>query len=366
MEKRCYNFAAGPSAMPLEVLKEAQRDLLCYPGAGCSVMEMSHRSQSYQDIIDRAEATLRRLLNIPEDYAVLFLQGGATGQFSAIPMNLTHQGETTAYMVTGNFSGKAQIEAARWGNAVIVASSKDRNFTYVPKITPADIPQDAKYLHICGNNTIYGLTFNSLPNHGNVSIVGDWSSALLGKEIDIRDYELVYAGAQKNMGPAGLTITIVKKSAVLEPVDDVVPIIMRYKPQIDNGSMYNTPPCWSIYMAGLMFDWVESQGGVSAMEDRNLIKACALYDYIDSGSFYNNPVAKEDRSITNVVYTINGGDKTDELTAKFVAEAKDAGIINIKGHKLVGGLRASIYNGVTIEAVEYLLDFMKKFEKENA
>lgn len=361
MEKRSYNFAAGPSALPLEVLKQAQRDILCYPGAGCSVMEMSHRSQSYQDIIDRAEASLRRLMNIGDEYAVLFLQGGGTGQFSMVPMNLAHQGDTTAYIVSGNFAGKAQQEAARWGNAVIVASSKESNFTYIPKIKVGDIPADAKYLHICGNNTIFGSTFNSLPNHGNIPLVADWSSALLGKEVNVNDYDLIYAGAQKNLGPAGMTVVIVKKSIVLDPVDDVVPIIMRYKPQIDNGSMYNTPPCWSIYMSGLVFDWVESQGGVKEMDRRNKIKAAALYDYIDASAFYNNPVAKEDRSITNVVFTV----PSKELTDMFVAEAKENNIINIKGHKLVGGLRASIYNGVSQEAVSALLDFMKKFEKEN-
>ncbi len=361
MEKRSYNFAAGPSALPLEVLEQAQRDILCYPGAGCSVMEMSHRSQSYQDIIDRAEASLRRLMNIGDEYAVLFLQGGGTGQFSMVPMNLAHQGDTTAYIVSGNFAGKAQQEAARWGNAVTVASSKESNFTYIPKIKVGDIPQDAKYLHICGNNTIFGSTFNSLPDHGIIPLVADWSSALLGKEVNVNDYDLIYAGAQKNLGPAGMTVVIVKKSIVLDPVDDVVPIIMRYKPQIDNGSMYNTPPCWSIYMSGLVFDWVESQGGVKEMDRRNKIKAAALYDYIDASAFYNNPVAKEDRSITNVVFTV----PSKELTDKFVAEAKENNIINIKGHKLVGGLRASIYNGVSQEAVSALLDFMKKFEKEN-
>lgn len=361
MEKRSYNFAAGPSALPLEVLKQAQQDILCYPGAGCSVMEMSHRSQSYQDIIDRAEASLRRLMNIGDEYAVLFLQGGGTGQFSMVPMNLAHRGDTTAYIVSGNFAGKAQQEAARWGNAVIVASSKESNFTYIPKIKASDIPADAKYLHICGNNTIFGSTFNSLPDHGKTPLVADWSSALLGKEVNVNDYDLIYAGAQKNLGPAGMTVVIVKKSIVLDPVDDVVPIIMRYKPQIDNGSMYNTPPCWSIYMSGLVFDWVEAQGGVKEMERRNKIKAAALYDYIDASAFYNNPVAKEDRSITNVVFTV----PSKELTDKFVAEAKENNIINIKGHKLVGGLRASIYNGVSQEAVSALLDFMKKFEKEN-
>jgi len=347
--------------MPEEILQKAQEDFLCYPGAGCSVMEMSHRSKSYQEIIDKAEATLRSLMNIPDSYAVLFLQGGATTQFSMVPMNLSHQGDTTAYIVSGNFAGKAQIEAARWGNAVIVGSSKEANFTYIPRIKASDIPSDAKYLHFTGNNTIFGTTFYELPEHGNVPLVADWSSAILGLNINVADYDLIYAGAQKNIGPAGLTVVIVKKSILLTPVDNVVPAMLRYQLQIDNGSMYNTPPCYSIYMSGLMFDWVKEQGGVLEMERRNRIKAGLLYDYLDQSSIYHNPVDKRDRSITNVVFTL----PSDELTKKFVDEAKAANIINIKGHKLVGGLRASIYNGMTIEGVEYLVRFMEQFEKEN-
>ena len=361
MEKRAYNFAAGPSTMPEEVLKQAQADLVCYPGAGCSVMEMSHRSASYQNIIDRAESSLRRLMNIPDDYAVLFLQGGATTQFSMVPMNLMHQGETGAYIDSGNFAHKAIDEANRWGKAKVIASSREDNYTYIPKIKDSDIPEDAKYLHITGNNTIFGTTYHQTPAHGNALLVADWSSAILGKEIDVKDYDLIYAGAQKNMGPAGLTVVIVKKNILLDPVDDVVPIMLRYKPQIDNGSMYNTPPCWSIYMAGLVFDWVEKQGGVAEMERRNKIKASMLYDLIDNSAIYKNPVAKEDRSITNVVFTL----PNQELTDKFIAQAKERNIINIKGHKLVGGLRASIYNGMPIEGVSYLADFMRDFEKEN-
>ena len=361
MEKRAYNFAAGPSAIPEEVLKKAQEDLFCYPGAGCSVMEMSHRSASYQDIIDRAEKSLRELMNIPEEYAVLFLQGGATTQFSMVPMNLMHQGETAAYVLSGNFANKAFEEAKRWGNAVAIASSKEDAYTYIPKIKASDIPSDAKYLHITGNNTIFGTTYYKTPEHGNALLVADWSSAILGKEIKVTDYDLIYAGAQKNMGPAGLTVVIVKKDILLDPVDSVVPIMLRYKPQIDNGSMYNTPPCWSIYMAGLSFDWKLKQGGVPEMERRNKLKSAMLYDLIDSSSIYKNPVAIEDRSITNVVFTL----PNEELTKQFIAEAKEKNIINIKGHKLVGGLRASIYNGVTIEAVEYLTEFMKEFERKN-
>lgn len=357
MEKRVYNFAAGPSAMPEEVLKEAQRDLLCYPGAGCSVMEMSHRSAEFQKIAADAESSLRRLMDIPEEYAVLFLQGGASMQFSEVPMNLTHQGETTAYIVSGSFAGKAFEEAKRWGNAVCVGSSEEEGFTFFPKIKASDIPKDAKYLHITGNNTVFGLCCNTLPETGGVPIAADWSSAILGREIDVRKHGLIYAGAQKNIGPAGLTLVIVRKDLILDPADRVVPTMLRYKPQIDADSMYNTPPCFAIYMAGLNFKWLESQGGVAEMEKRNKAKAKLLYDLIDASDIYSNRVNKEDRSITNVTFTL----PTKEATDRFIAEAKDAGIINIKGHKAAGGLRASIYNGVSMQAVEYLAEFMEKF-----
>ncbi len=357
MEKRVYNFAAGPSAMPLEVLQKAQDELLCYPGAGCSVMEMSHRSPEFQKIAADAEASLRRLMDIPEEYAVLFLQGGASMQFSAVPMNLTHQGETTAYVVSGNFAGKALEEAKRWGNAVCAASSKEAGFTCFPKITPAGIPADAKYLHITGNNTVYGVCCNTLPDTGGIPLAADWSSAILSKQIDVKKHGLIYAGAQKNMGPAGLTVVIVKKDIILNSVDSLVPTMLRYGPQIDNGSMYNTPPCWSIYMAGLIFRWIEDRGGVEEMEKRCKEKAKILYDLIDASDIYRNPVTPEDRSITNAVFTL----PTKEATDRFVKEAGEAGIINIKGHKAAGGLRASLYNGVSLEAVEVLAEFMTKF-----
>jgi len=358
MENRVFNFAAGPSAMPLEILEQAQKDLVCYPGGGCSVMEMSHRSKSFQDIIDRAEATLRRIMHIPDDYAVLFLQGGASTQFSAIPMNLTHQGETTNYAVTGQFAKKAMDEAARWGNAVAVFNGKADNFTQLPVITPDMLTPDAKYLHITGNNTIFGTTYNTLPQTGNIPLVADWSSAILGINIDVTKYTLIYAGAQKNMGPAGLTVVIVKKDAIGE-VDNIVPTMLRYEPMIKNGSMYNTPPCWSIYMSGLMFDWVERQGGVEEMEKRNQKKAAILYDIIDKSNLFVNPVNKADRSIMNVVFTL----PTDELTTAFLDMCKARKMINVKGHRAVGGCRASIYNGVTLEAVEHLAQCMVDFEK---
>lgn len=355
---RVLNFAAGPSQLPEEVLLQAQKDLFSYPGAGTSVMEMSHRSAEFQDIIDRAQATLKRIMNIPENYEVLFLTGGATTQFSMIPMNLTKQGETTAYAVTGNFAGKAFDEAARWGNAVTIASSKDKNHTYIPKITADMIPADAKYLHITGNNTIFGTTYNSLPQTGGVDLVGDWSSAILGKEINVSDYALIYAGAQKNIGPAGMTVVIIRKDLMDREVDKIVPIMLRYKIHADKGSMYNTPPCWNIYMSGLVFEWVEKQGGVAEMEKRNTEKAKLLYEFIENSKLYNNPVAVEDRSIMNVPFTL----PSQELTADFIKYAKQNGIVNIKGHKLVGGCRASIYNGMPIEGVKKLIEVMKGFE----
>ena len=359
MENRVYNFSAGPSQMPLEVLEEAQRDLINYGGTGTSVMEMSHRSAAFQSIIDGAEATLRRIMNIPDSYAVLFLQGGASLQFSMIPMNLLKRGEKCAYINTGNFAGKAADEAKRWGDVSIVASSKDKNFTYIPKISASDIPEGSKYLHITGNNTIFGTTYYTLPQTGGVPIVADWSSAIIGKEINIGDYDLVYAGAQKNMGPAGLTIVIIKKSLLENEVDPVVPIMLRYNIHADKGSMYNTPPCWSIYMGSLMYKWVEKQGGVKEMEKRNREKAKLLYDFIDNSKLYTNNVAKEDRSIMNATFVL----PTKEQTDAFIAFAKDKGIVNVKGHKLVGGCRASIYNGMPLEGVKKLIEVMKEFEQ---
>lgn len=356
--QRVYNFSAGPSMMPLEVLEQAQRDLLCYPGAGCSVMEMSHRSKSFEDILSRAEKTLRRIMRIPDDYAVLFLQGGATTQFSAVPMNLAARGQTTNYAITGQFAGKAMDEAKRWGNAVAVTSSKADTFSYIPKITPALLSPDAAYLHITGNNTIFGTTYNTLPEHGKIPLVADWSSAILGKEIDVAAHDLIYAGAQKNMGPAGLTVVIVRRALLEREVDPIVPIMLRYKVMADNDSMYNTPPCFAIYMAGLMFDWVEKMGGVAAMEKRNTEKAALLYDAIDSSALFQNPVAKEDRSIMNVTFTL----PTQADTDAFLEMAKGRGMINLKGHRSVGGCRASIYNGMPREGVEALVACIRDFE----
>ncbi|MBR0416936.1 MAG: 3-phosphoserine/phosphohydroxythreonine transaminase [Firmicutes bacterium] len=356
MEERVYNFSAGPSQMPLEVLEKARDEFLCYLGAGCSVMEMSHRSASFDEIIDGAEETLRKIMRIPEDYAVLFMQGGATTQFSMVPMNLAAQGDTFAYIQTGQFATKAKEEGDRWGNAVFAGSSKDANYSYIPET--ADIPPGAKFLHITGNNTIYGTSFPELPAHGDVPLVADWSSAILGRWIEVKDYDLIYAGAQKNMGPAGLAVVIMKKKLLERDVDPVVPIMLRYKVAADNRSMYNTPPTFSIYMAKLMFEWVQGKGGVEAMEKTNREKAAMLYDFIDSSEIYTNPVRKKDRSIMNVTFTL----PTEEDTKGFIALCKERGIINIKGHRSVGGCRASIYNGMPMEGVKKLIDTMKEFE----
>ena len=365
MNDRIYNFSAGPSQMPLEVLEEAQKYLLSYPGAGASVLEMSHRSKPFQDIIDDAEARLRRLMDIPEDYAVLFLQGGATTQFSMVCMNLARQGDTMAFIKSGQFSGKAMDEGARWGNAVCVASSEDKRYTYIPKIgdgTAQPFPMDAKLLHFTGNNTVFGTTFWELPKvpeGSQAKLVGDWSSAILGINIDVKAHDLIYAGAQKNIGPAGVTVVIMKKELLENELDPVVPIMLRYKIMANAGSMYNTPPCFSIYMSELMFKWVEAQGGVAEMERRNREKASLLYDFIDNSKLYNNPVEPKDRSIMNVVFTL----PTQEQTADFLKLATDRGLISLKGHRSAGGCRASIYNGMPLEGVKALVDVMKEFER---
>ncbi len=356
---RVYNFSAGPSMLPLEVLERAAREMTCYPGAGCSVMEMSHRSSSFEDIIERAEASLRRIMNIGDDYAVLFLQGGASLQFSMVPMNLSERGGTTCYAVTGQFAKKAWQEAKRWGNAVVVASGEGDGFSSIPEITPDMLPKDAEYLHITGNNTIFGTVYNKLPETGGVPLVCDLSSTILGKEFDVNDFALIYAGAQKNMGPAGLTVAIVKRELLEREPDDLVPTMLRYKVHADAGSMYNTPPCYSIYIAGLVFDWVERMGGVQAMEKRNVEKAALLYDYIDSSSLFVGAADKKDRSIMNVTFTLS----ESGLTPDFLNMARGRGLINLKGHRSVGGCRASIYNAMPREGVEELVKCMRDFER---
>jgi len=357
--ERVYNFSAGPSQMPLDVLLKAQKELTSYGNTGTSVLEMSHRSEAFEEIISNANDTLRELMCIPDDYEVLFLQGGASTQFSMVPMNLMSHGDSCAYAISGHFAKKAAEEARRWGNVKIVADSKDANYTYISELEPELIPKDSKYVHITGNNTIYGTTYYQTPDTGNIPLVADWSSAILGKEIDVKDYALIYAGAQKNIGPAGLTVVILKKSLLEKQIDTVVPTMLQYKIHADKGSMYNTPPCFAIYISSLMFEWVKEQGGVKEMEKRNCEKANLLYDFLDNSSLYSNSVRKKDRSIMNVTFAL----PSQELTSEFINFAKSKGIVNIKGHKLVGGCRASLYNGMPIEGVEKLITVMKEFEK---
>ena len=355
---RVYNFSAGPSMLPFPVLEQAQKDLISYPGAGCSVMEMSHRSRSFEEIIAQAEASLRRLMKIGDDYAVLFLQGGASLQFSMVPMNLASQGDTMDYAVTGQFSKKAYEEGKRWGNAVCVASSKDKNFTYLPSITPDILSKDARFLHITVNNTIYGSCFNTLPQTGGIPLVGDMSSIITGKEYNVNDFALIYAGAQKNMAPSGVTVVIIRKDFLSDSVDSLVPTMLNYKAMADGESMYNTPPCWPIYIAGLVYNWIESIGGVAAMEKQNAEKASLLYETLDRSAIFNNPVRKEDRSIMNVIFTL----PDEDMTKEFIKMAEARGMINLKGHRSVGGCRASIYNAMPYEGVQALVDCIGDFE----
>lgn len=356
---RLYNFSAGPSMLPLGALEDAQKNLVSYHDCGSSVMEMSHRSKYYEPIIQDAEQTLRRLMNIGDDYDVLFLQGGASLQFSMVPMNLSNRGDTTAYVLTGQFAKKAYAEAKRWGNAVAVASGAESNFSLIPAVTPEMIPADAKYVHITGNNTIFGTCWNTLPDVGGKTLVCDLSSTILGKDFDVNRFGLIYAGAQKNMGIAGLTVVIVRKDLVREDLDPVVPSMLRYNLMAKNDSMYNTPPAFAIYMAGLVFKWVEDQGGVAALEKKNIRKAALLYDYLDGSQMFHPVAAKKDRSIMNVTFTL----PDDELTAAFLKMCTGRGMINIKGHRSVGGCRASIYNAMPEEGVEKLLQCMKDFEQ---
>lgn len=356
--KRVYNFSAGPSMMPLEVLEKAQKDLPSYQNRGSSVMEMSHRSKPFEAIIEDTEQTLRRLLHLTDEYAVLFLQGGASLQFSMIPMNLSDQGETTAYVISGNFAKKAWKEAARWTNAVAVSSSEDKHFSYIPKVTPDMIPAEAKYVHITGNNTIFGTAYNTLPDVGNKVLVGDYSSTILGREVDISRFGLVYAGAQKNMGIAGLTVVIIRKDLVRSDLSELVPSMLRYDNFVKAGSMYNTPPCFAIYMAGLTAHWVEDQGGVAALEKINRKKAGLLYDYLDQSDLFTPTAAKEDRSLMNVTFTLPDQETTDAFLK--LCESRD--MINLRGHRSVGGCRASIYNAMPLGGVELLVTTMEDFK----
>ena len=358
--ERVYNFSAGPSCLPLEVLEKAQKEMVCYPGAGMSVMEMSHRSSSYQAIIDECEALYRKLLGIGDNYKVLFLQGGASTQFAMVPLNLYSDKKKADYIVTGVWAKKAAKEAGRYGDVNIVASSDDKTFSYIPKVTKDMFTPDADYVHITHNNTIYGTRYTSLPDVGNVPLVADYSSSILSEKIDISKFGIVYAGAQKNMGPAGVTLAIVRDDLIGSALD-FTPTMLDYKTHAENGSMFNTPPTYAIYICKLVAEWLDNLGGIDAIEKINVEKAGMLYDFLDSSSMFKGTAAKEDRSMMNVPFVTD----SDELNAKFIKEATANGFSNLKGHRSVGGMRASIYNAMPVEGVKALVDFMKKFEMEN-
>ena len=355
---RVYNFAAGPSTLPLPVLQEVQKDLLDYQGTGMSITEMSHRGKPFMAVNDEANALLRELLGIPEDYSVLFVQGGASQQFAAVPLNLLQKGKAD-YILTGNFATKAYEEGLKYGDMAVAASSKDANFTYIPDMNKVTFRDGIDYVHITQNNTIFGTRYVDLPKT-DATLVSDMSSNILSEVIDVKKFGLIYAGAQKNIAPAGLTIVIVKKDLIGKALP-ICPTMLNYAIQDKNNSLYNTPPCFPIYVAMLVFRWLKHLGGVSAMQKINEEKAAILYDFIDNSSFYTNNVEKKYRSLMNVPFVC----KTEELNAQFVAEATKAGLVSIKGHRLVGGMRASIYNAMPIEGVKALVEFMKKFETEN-
>ena len=358
---RVYNFSAGPAVLPEEVLKEAAEEMLDYNGSGMSVMEMSHRSKVFDEIIQTAEADLRDLLKIPDNYKVLFLQGGASQQFAMIPMNLM-KNRVADYIVTGQWAKKAWQEAQKYGTANKIASSEDKTFSYIPDCSDLPISPDADYVYICENNTIYGTKYKTLPNTKGKILVSDVSSCFLSEPMDIEKYGIVYGGVQKNVGPAGLVIAIIREDLITEDVLPGTPTMLTYKTHADANSLYNTPNCYGIYICGKVFKWLKKQGGLEAMKERNEKKAKVLYDYLDSSKLFKGTVEPASRSLMNVTFVT--GDK--ELDAKFVKEAEAAGLVNLKGHRTVGGMRASIYNAMPIEGVEALVEFMKKFEKENA
>lgn len=358
---RVYNFSAGPSMLPEQVLKTAQAEMLDYHGSGQSVMEMSHRSKWFEDIIQNTEASLRRLMQIPDNYKVGFFQGGATQQFAMVPLNFMTTGKAD-YIVTGNFSNLAAKEAAKFGEAKVVASSKDKNFTYIPDVSAIPYDSDASYIHICQNNTIFGTQYVELPQVEGIPLVADMSSMILSRPVDVTKYGCIYFGVQKNVAPAGMAIAIIRED-LLGHAADTVPTMMNYTTLINKDSMYNTPPCWCIYMTGLVLDYLEHEvGGLAAMQQINEAKAKVLYDYLDSQNFYKNPVEPRYRSTMNVTFTSPDPD-TDK---KFCAEATAAGLVNLKGHRLVGGMRASIYNAMPPAGIDKLVEFMEAFRKANA
>lgn len=358
--ERVLNFAAGPAAIPLEVLESIEKNVCNYNGEGLSVMEMSHRSKTYEKIINETRDNLKKILNLNDDMDILFLQGGASSQFAMVPFNLANVGDLTYYAVTGNFANKAWEEAKKWTNAIDITNSKADKYKYIPEIDNSKIDKSAKYLHITANNTIFGTMYDKLPEL-NIPLVADVSSNILGKDYDYNKLALAYAGAQKNLGPAGLTVVVINKKYIREDVANTIPTMFRYDIHSKNGSMYNTPPTFAIYVAGEMFKWVIKEGGVKAIEKRNIEKANMLYDILDNSSFYKPFAEKNSRSIMNVTFNL----PTEELEAKFIAEAKENGMINLKGHRVLGGIRASIYNAMTVEGVKKLAEFMITFEKEN-
>ena len=355
---RVYNFSAGPAVLPEPVLRRAAEEMLDYRGTGMSVMEMSHRSKAYQAILDQAEADLRRLMGIPQNYRVLFLQGGASQQFAMVPMNLM-KNRVADYIITGQWAKKAWQEAKLYGQANVAASSQDRNFSYIPDCADLPIDPQADYVHICENNTIYGTKFHRLPNTKGKNLVADVSSCFLSEPVEVSRYGMLYGGAQKNVGPAGVVIAVIREDLIDEDVLPGTPTMLRYHVHADNGSMYNTPPAYGIYICGLVFQWLLEQGGLEAMGQRNREKAAVLYDFLDSSRLFRGTVEKKDRSLMNVPF-ITG---SDELDAQFVAEAAQAGLVNLKGHRTVGGMRASIYNAMPRQGVEKLVQFMDRFEQ---
>ena len=366
---RVYNFSAGPAVLPEEVLKEAAADMLDYKGCGMSVMEMSHRSKMFDNIIKEAEADLRKLMNIPDNYKVLFLQGGASQQFAMVPMNLM-KNKKAGYILTGQWAKKAYSEAKIYGTAVELASSADKTFSYIPNCDDLAITDDMDYVYICENNTIYGTKFHKLPNTKGKLLVADQSSCFLSEPVDVTKYGLIFAGVQKNVGPAGMVVAIVHEDLITEDVLPGTPTMLKYKTQADNDSLYNTPNCWCIYICGLVFKYLLKNGGLAAMKEKNEKKAAILYNYLDNSKLFKGTVEKNSRSLMNVPFivdpeVITDPAKKEELEAKFVAESKKAGLENLKGHRTVGGMRAYIYNAMPIEGVEALVKFMKKFEEEN-
>ena len=358
--ERVYNFSAGPAVLPEEVLRECQEEMMNYGGTGMSVMEMSHRSKAFESIINTAEADLRELMNIPDNYKVLFLQGGASLQFAMIPMNLM-KNKVADYIITGQWAKKAFAEAKIYGDAVAVASSADETFSYIPDCSDLPIRDNADYVYICENNTIYGTKFKTLPNTKGKTLVADVSSCFLSEPVDVSKYGIIYGGVQKNVGPAGTVIVIIREDLITEDVLPGTPTMMKYKIHADNKSLYNTPPAYGIYVCGKVFKWLKAQGGLSVMKEKNEKKADILYNFLDNSKLFNGTVRKEDRSLMNVPFVTGN----DELDAKFIKEATEAGFVNLKGHRSVGGMRASIYNAMPLEGVEKLVEFMKKFEAEN-